>query len=171
MVPLLRPRAIPLLPMLATFGVLLAQENVTVVTVFPFESCAVAENPSCWLGEMDAFRGVMLMVAAGPLVVDEDLPPQFVREMLMTSRHISADMHRAVLQVRLIRMILEADSAVAQVRKRGIRWLSAFNFACHTKLLTARCAHTLTLRPQRITKSCQSLRVYRNQFRRDVKIL
>ena len=66
--------------MLATFGALLAQENVTVVTVLPFESCAVAENPSCWLGEMDAFRGRMLMVAGGPIVVDEELPPQFVRE-------------------------------------------------------------------------------------------
>lgn len=152
MVPLLRPRAIPLLPMLATFGALLAQENVTVVTVFPFESCAVAENPSCWLGEMDAFRGRMLMVAAGPTVVDEELPPQFVRETPMASKHIRAARHRAVLQVRLIRMILEADLAVAQARKRGIRSLSAFNPACLCKLLTARRADQHYMRTQRPTE-------------------
>ena len=36
--PLLRPRASPLLSMLATFGELLAQANVTPVSVFPLES-------------------------------------------------------------------------------------------------------------------------------------
>ena len=36
--PLLRPRASPLLSMLATFGELLAQANFTPVSVFPFES-------------------------------------------------------------------------------------------------------------------------------------
>lgn len=36
--PLLRPSASPLLSMLATFGVLLAQANLTPVSVFPFES-------------------------------------------------------------------------------------------------------------------------------------
>jgi hypothetical protein len=162
-VPLLRPRAIPLLPMLATFGVLLAQENVTVVTVFPFESCAVAENPSCWLGEMDAFRGRMVMVAGGPIVVEEELPPQFVRET-PTSKHIRAAAHRAVLEVRLIRMILEADLAVAQVQKRGIRSLSAFNPACLCKVATARRADAHSHRAQRVTENRQSLRVYRNQF-------
>ena len=44
--PLLRPRASPLPSMLATFGALLAQANFTPVSVFPLESCAVAENDS-----------------------------------------------------------------------------------------------------------------------------
>ena len=88
----------------------------------------------------------MLMVAGGPVEVDEELPPQLVRETLMASQHISAAAHRAVLQVRLIRMILEANLAVAQVQKRGIQSASAFNPACHIKLLTARRADTATLR-------------------------
>jgi hypothetical protein len=101
---------------------------------------------------MDAFRGVMLMVAGGPIVVDEELPPQLERETPMASKHISAAAHRAVLQVRLIRMILKADLAVAQVQKRGIRSLSAFNPACLCKLLTARRADKHYMRTQRLTE-------------------
>jgi hypothetical protein len=50
-------------------------------------------------------------------------------------------------------MILEANLAVAQVQRRGMRSVSAFNPACHIKLLTARCADALTPRAQRIEKS------------------
>jgi hypothetical protein len=101
---------------------------------------------------MDACRGVILMVAGGPGVVDEELPPQLVRETLMASMHISAAAQRAVPQVWLIRMILEADLAVAQVQKRGIRSLSAFNPACLCKLLTARRADKHYMRTQRLTE-------------------
>lgn len=94
--------------MLATFGVLLTQANFTPVSVFPFESWAVAENDCTWLGEMDAFRGVMLMVAGGPVELDEE-PPQLARETLMASKHISTAARRVVLRASSISMILEAN--------------------------------------------------------------
>ncbi len=119
--------------MLATFGVLLTQANFTPVSVFPFESWAVAENDCTWLGEMDAFRGVMLMVAGGPVELDEE-PPQLARETLMASKHISTAARRVVLRASSISMILEANLAVAHVQKRGIQSVSAFNPACHVKL-------------------------------------
>ena len=88
------------------------------------------------MGEMDAFRGVMLMVAGGPVfVVLEELPPQRVRKTLVASKHISAAVHRAVLQVRRICMIFGGRLGRAQVQNRS---LSAFNPACLRKLLTAR---------------------------------
>ncbi|MBZ5569130.1 MAG: hypothetical protein LAN64_14925 [Acidobacteriia bacterium] len=61
--------------MLATLGALLTQANTTPVSVFPFESCAVAENACARLGEMDADLGVTLIVVGG-LELDEDPPPQ-----------------------------------------------------------------------------------------------
>ena len=122
-----------MLPMLATFGALLAQENFAAVTVLPFESCAVAENPSCWLGEMDAFRGVMLMVAGGSVDVDEDLlPPQLAREMLMVSKHIGTKACRIALRASFMCMILEASLAMTRAQKHVIRSVPAFNLACHT---------------------------------------
>jgi hypothetical protein len=169
-VPLLRPRASPLLAMLATFGELLAQANLTLVSVLPFESWAVAENDSCWLGEMDDFRGAMLMVAGGPVVADEELPPQLAREMLMASKHISVAARRVVLRVRLVRMILEADLAVAQVQKRGIRWLSAFNPACLCKLLTARRADKHYMRTQRLTEKSAADAEFTARSSGDVKL-
>ena len=158
--------------MLATFGALLAQANVTVVSVVPVESCAVAENDCCWLGVMDAFRGVMLMVAGGPVfVVLEELPPQRVRKTLAASKHISAAVHRAVLQVRRICMILEADLAVAQVQKRGIRSLSAFNPACLCKLLTARRADAQSHRAHRVPEKSSVVTSVPEPIRDGVKIL
>ena len=83
---------------------------------------------------MDAFRGVMLMVAGGPVELDEELPPQLARETLRASKHISTAARRVVLRASAMSMILEANLAVAQVQKRGMRSASAFNPACHIKL-------------------------------------
>ena len=83
---------------------------------------------------MNAFSGVMLIFAAGPVELDEDLPPQLARETLIASKHISTAARRVVLRASSIGMILEANLAMAHVQKRGIRPVSAFNPACHTKL-------------------------------------
>ena len=90
------------------------------------------------------------MVAGGPVELDEDLPPQLARETPMASKHISTAARRVVLRASSMDMILEANLAVAHVQQRGLRSVSAFNPACHIKLLTARRADTPTLRAQRI---------------------
>ena len=83
---------------------------------------------------MDAFKGVMLMVAGDPVELDEELPPQLARETLIASRHISTAARRVVLRASSMSMILQANLAVAHLHQRGIQSVSAFNPACHVKL-------------------------------------
>ena len=70
---------------------------------------------------MDAFRGVTLTVAGGPILVDEELPPQPAREKLMANQHSKPAARRVVLKKCFIRMILEANLARAQVQPTACR--------------------------------------------------
>ncbi len=91
--PVERPRATPVLSILATVGAVLVQAKVTLVTVTPLASWAVAENACTWLGEMEAVFGEMVMVAILELALE--CPPQAISAALRANKDTRTRAHGA----------------------------------------------------------------------------